>query len=66
MFAKIRIMDTVFECVCEMLHSAFHQSDTHLSAFSMRRLLLIMSEADSSLVEVCPASKYANVFVQYR
>ena len=61
MFAKIRIVDTVFERVCEMLHSAFHQSDTHLSASSMRRLLLIMSDADSSLVEVCPASKYGNV-----
>ena len=51
-FAKIRIVDTVFEQVCQMLHSRFYQLDTQLSVSTVRRLLLLLSKADSSLVEV--------------
>ena len=52
MFAKIRIVDTVFEKVCQMLHTRFYQSDTQLSVSTVKKLLLLLSKADRSLVEV--------------
>ena len=51
-FAKIRIVDTVFEKVCQMLHTRFYQSDTQLSVSTVKKLLLLLSKADRSLVEV--------------
>lgn len=51
-FAKIRIVDTVFEKVCQMLHTRFYQSDMQLSVSTVRKLLLLLSKADRSLVEV--------------
>ena len=51
-FAKIRIVDTVFEKVCQMLHTRFYQSDTQLSVSTVRKLLMLLSKADRSLVEV--------------